>query len=150
MFESMDNYLIWCIAGIVLMTLEITSGAFVLLMLGLSAFVVGLLTYFLQDIYFLTLATQLTIFSILSILILWDFRKKLKLILLKNTQEYISDKNQNILASHDIPPHSESTIQYQGTLWTAFNEGGFAIVTGDTIQIVKTEGVKLIVKKMNS
>jgi membrane protein implicated in regulation of membrane protease activity len=147
MLESMDNYLIWCIAGIIVMTLEVTSGAFVLLMLGLSAFVVGLLTYFLQDVYFLTLATQLTIFSILSVITIWDFRKKLKNILMKNTQEYKADKNQNIQASQGINVRSEATIQYQGTSWTAYNDGEHQINAGDTIQIVKTEGVKLFVRK---
>jgi membrane protein implicated in regulation of membrane protease activity len=145
-----NTYVIWCVAGLALMALEIFSGAFVMLLLGASALLVGIGSYF---IYADTVATQshwilqFLAFSVLSALSLLFFRKKLTAALSKNSGTFTSDVDQKFTADKKVVAGKEGTLTYQGAPWTAVNEGTEDIHSGDLVIILKTSGTKIFIKK---
>jgi membrane protein implicated in regulation of membrane protease activity len=95
------------------------------------------------------LALQVVIFFVVSIVLLIFTRpilvKRLKLGREKNYTEQLEGKTG--LVTEAIKPFGSGQVKVRGIVWTAVGESeDFAAEQGNTVEIVRVEGVKLIVK----
>lgn len=93
---------------------------------------------------------QIIVFLVVSLLLLVFARpifvKKLKIGREKNTIEQMEGKLG--LVTEDIAPFKSGLVKINGIIWTAVgNDNDFSAKAGDQVQIVKVEGVKLLVTK---
>jgi inner membrane protein len=134
------DLIIWLIFGVVLLSIEMLTGTFHFLFFGLAAFLVALLSWLFID----NLSLQISIFSLLSLLMVFVLKKKI----LFRSLGFQNDVSQNLIVSSPIKKHSEGFLNYQGTMWTAVNTSDSDLNTGDLAQIIKTEGNKILLKPM--
>ncbi len=135
--------LIWAVVGIILTLAEIFTTSFFLIFFGVSALVVALLKYFLG---LENLAIELLVFALLGMAGILIFRKKV-LSSIKGKDGYTIDRHQQLVLSQDLPAHRDGRVMYQGVSWMAYNEGSEELKQGEKAIIVRTEGVKLILRK---
>jgi membrane protein implicated in regulation of membrane protease activity len=95
------------------------------------------------------IALQVILFFVVSIILLIFTRpilvKRLKLGKEKNYTEQLEGKTG--LVTEEITPFGSGQVKVRGIVWTAVGESeDFAAAQGSTVEIVKVEGVKLIVK----
>lgn len=132
-----DLIWIWFIIAGLLLGLEILTGTFFLLGLAASAAISGLVS-----LTSVSLNVQLGVFATLSILISIYISKTVR----TKKEGFKSDVDQIFNVSSAIRAHSEATITYQGSPWTAVNSTQFNIESGARVRILKTEGVKLFIE----
>ena len=99
------------------------------------------------------IALQVVIFFVVSILLLIFTRpilvKRLKLGREKNYTEQLEGKN--ALVIEEIKPFGTGQVKVKGIVWTAIGETDDFVGEKDTtVEIVRVEGVKLIVKAIGS
>lgn len=138
---------LWAILGVALLVAELLSGTFIFLFFAASAFVVALI-HFLFD----TGPTlEGILFALLGAAGLLGFRTKLRAALASRGADgkvSVHDENKTLFADSAIAARTEGRLSYQGSTWMAFNESDKDIQTGQQTVIVRTEGVKLIVKPL--
>jgi len=150
MIEFLDHtvaWWFWIIAGLVLIILEISTGTFITLGLGIAALIVGLL-----DLIFpMGLIYQLSIWIILSIAIITLLFKWFK------QQETVSDTGQSTytfdtlgVVVEEIHPHSRGKVSFDtpvlgSTKWSATAEETLEV--GTRIRIVEVNGQLIRVAK---
>jgi membrane protein implicated in regulation of membrane protease activity len=135
--------LIWFLVGFVFFILEFLIPGFVLFFFAVGAWIVSLLSVFID----LTFNMQLVIFlasTVLSILLL---RKWLKKIIF--TKKYISEIEDEFIgktaiAETFIGPGNEGKVEFRGISWNANSED--TIQKGETVVIAGNQSIKLIVK----
>ncbi|EKD42537.1 MAG: hypothetical protein ACD_73C00114G0003 [uncultured bacterium] len=138
---NLSPTVIWAILGIILIVVELVSFSFVLLFFGLAALIVSALK--LLGLNHLT--GEIFIFAILGIAGVFFFRSRL-LANVKPQSTLLTDVNQQIVLSHDIPAGKSARINYQGTTWTAHNEAAKDLKKGDAVIIERIDGINLYVK----
>lgn len=94
------------------------------------------------------LLLQIIVFLVVSILLLYFTRplaiKKLKIGSEKTNVDTLP--GQIALVTSDISPHNTGQVKVQGQIWTAISEGiTDTLKQGETVSIIRVEGVKLIV-----
>jgi len=142
MLTTLQPYLLWLILGVVLIIVELVSQSFTILFFGIAALLVGLLK---MVSGFQNLTAELITFAILGLAGIILLRKKMVGVFSGGTNMK-SDENKTLILSTDIPANSETTINYQGTSWTAVNSTSEKLNSGTKVIIVRTEGIKLIVE----
>ncbi len=134
--------MIWVAVGLLLLIVEVFTLSFVVLFFGLSALVVA-------GIKFVTgsdnLAVELVIFAVVGAACLLGFRKKLRQTFNKGARVN-TDASTVIDLSVGVSPHGKAKIEYQGTIWDAHNDSDYQLKVGDKAIIVRTDGIKLIIK----
>jgi membrane protein implicated in regulation of membrane protease activity len=135
--------LIWAILGLVLLISELATLTFILSFLGLGAFIVALTAWL-----GLTpgVSSQLVVFSISSLLLMFLFRKTVKKVFTGHNDsppDYVGEKVKVLKA---IPAGGEGTIAYRGSDWIAFSDGTENINEADPVEIVAMEGIRVKVK----
>ncbi len=134
--------MIWAIVGLVLLIVEVFTLSFVVLFFGISALIVAGLKFTTSTN---NLALELTIFAVLGCACLLGFRKKLRQTF--NTGAKVNtDASTVIDLSVSLSPHGNAKIEYQGTIWDAYNDSDIHLKKGDKVIIIRTDGIKLIVK----
>ena len=136
----------WVVAGFALLAFELaTPGGFVLFFLGLSAILTGILVavHILASDW-----TQWSFFGIVSVVLLFRFRDK--------AIRYLSRKGGDAdvdgilgaiaIAETEISPDGVGQVQLRGAAWSARNEGPSKIGTGARCQVVRVDGLTLVVK----
>lgn len=136
--------LIWFLVGIVLLTLEMISGTFVLLFISFGAFAAGLLATFVSNQFFM----QAVVCAGVSIAGTIFLRKPIQAKFLKTTI-LSADIGKEIKISQNMPPHQATRISYQGTDWFAINLDPEALKEGDRVCIVGIDGNTLLIRKVN-
>ena len=131
----------WITVGFVLIIAEIFSLNLVLLFFGLSALVVALA----KSLGLANLTAEIILFALAGLGSLLFFRKKLKKGL-ASRRELSIDLNAAVVVAHDMAPHESSSIDYQGSTWTAVNESDSLLKKGTRAYIHGTDGVKLVLK----
>lgn len=132
----------WAILGLVLIGIEIASFSFVLLFFGIAALLVaGAKLLGLNH-----LPVEITIFGVGGLAGLLLFRRKM-IAGLKAHESNLTDQHNTFILNADIPAHGRQTVEYQGSQWTAINESEEELKQGQTVVIVKTDGIKLILKR---
>ena len=144
----MDNLynaaVIWFIAGFVLFVLEFAIPGFILFFFAVGAWVVAILTLFID----LSINSQLIIFMISSVLSILLFRNWVKKIILvrKHSSEVIEDEflGKTGKAETTIGPEYKGKVNFKGTTWDAASED--YIEKGENVTIVGNDSILLIVK----
>lgn len=141
--DSFMSPLWWATLGVLLLAAEIILGNFIVTFFGLSALIVALISF----LGLTSLPVQLILFSVLGVVGAVFLKKKL---LHLSKEVFKNDINQILILEEDVKGHSEFKVHYQGTIWTAVNHSDRDLVKGEKVQIVKTQGIKLIVDKISS
>jgi membrane protein implicated in regulation of membrane protease activity len=145
-FTFVDNLVFfWIIVAIVLAVVEGFT-------LGLVTiwFTIGAAAAAIVSLVGGGLTIQIIVFFAVSLVLLLFTRpilvKKLKVGREKNNIELIEGKIG--LVTETIEPFSSGLVKVNGIVWTAIGEdSGFAADKGAEVEIVRVEGVKLIVKR---
>ncbi|MEI6056344.1 MAG: NfeD family protein [Lentisphaerota bacterium] len=133
--------IIWCIIGLIMLFGEFACPGFVILFFGIGAFVVALVTLFVD----ISINVQIVIFLLSSILSIFLLRKWLKSIfagfltgknsLPKNIDSFVG---KTAVAAENIEPNSIGKVEFHGTLWNAVSETPI------------TKGTLVVIKKQNN
>lgn len=133
--------LLWLSIGILLVTSEIFTGTFYLLLIGASAIVVSVINY----LFSLGWPTQIILLGILSAISILLLRHKL-VSLNKSSKSHKMDEAELVTVISTMAPHTEGLVQYQGVPWTAFNQSNEVLEAQQTAVVIQTHGNKLIIK----
>ncbi len=137
---------IWFIAGFLFFLLEFAVPGLILFFFAVGAWIVALLSLFVD----LSIDMQLIIFLAASILTILLFRKWVKKIIWtkKNSSE-IEDEliGKTGKAETFISPGQDGKVNFKGTTWDARSED--SIEKGETITIIGNDSILLIVKRIN-
>ena len=146
----MDSALIWVIAGILLILSELLATSIVAVFFGLSAIIVGLLLW---AGLIESPEAQLVIFGVLSLVLLFTARAKLRRALVGD----VADKNDSHKTFREnlgkrataVTDFSggQGRIRLNGVQWLALAAPDEEISNGDTVWIVANEGIQLTVSK---
>lgn len=134
----------WAACAAILLIGEMVTVSFGLLFFGIAAGVVAVLSLIFPS---LSLEFQIIVFAVLGILGAYYGRKSLKRYFVKPAPGVDGDSNAIFVVDGDLAPGASGTVTYQGAPWTAVNESSDEVKKGDQVQIVRTSGIKLIVKK---
>lgn len=146
----MENFLnaavIWFIAGFVFFLLEFAIPGLILFFFAVGAWIVALLSLFVD----LSFNAQLVIFLATSILTIVLFRNwAKKIIWSRRSSSEIEDEflGKTAVALSDIAPGIKGKVEFKGTTWDAQSDD--TIVKGQNVIIVGNESILLIVKSPN-
>lgn len=144
----MDQYLIWIIAGLVMIFLEFVIPGGIISFLGLSALLVGLGVYL---NLFDSLITALTTWFITSLILILTLRSLFMKYfegdsIVQNVDEDENEKGALVEITEVIYPHKEGRIKYRDTTWIARSDE--QIDVGVKARILKREGNIYIVKML--
>ena len=139
------DWWLWILLGFLLLLAElITPGGFYILFFGLGAIAVGLLAAFESagPTWF-----QFVLFSIISVLSLLFFRKKL----LELTRGPSTDRvdtyiGETAVALEDISVNGIGKTEMRGTPWNTRNLSGRPLTRGERCKVERVEGLTLFVR----
>ena len=136
---------IWVVIGILIMICEIFASGFILFSIGIGAIIAGL--FALSPIF--SLPFQLFIFAITSttsFLLMKKFSKFLLKPTNAETNIYALVGKTGIVVQ-PITPTKKGYVKIEGEEWSAVAEDPeLTLMEGSVVEIVKTEGNKVIVK----
>lgn len=134
---------IWFIVGFVFFLLEFAIPGFILFFFAVGAWVVAILSLFLD----LSINSQLIIFLVTSIVTILLFRKWVKkIILVKQHSSEIEDEFIGKIGKAEtfIGPGQNGKVDFKGTSWDARSED--VVEKGEQVTIVGNDSILLIVK----
>lgn len=139
----MSNYVIWAIVGLVLIIIEVTTGTFYLLILGLAAFA-GALTAFLDaGVFWQVIATGVVAAIGLFLVHRWHQSRPAG-----NQRETSLDIGQAVSLESWVDRSAKRVrVKYRGTSWDADLVGDANIQINDTLYICGTDGNQLRVSR---
>lgn len=135
--------LIWLIVAIVFGIMELMTPSLTLIWFSIGAIILIFLSSFIESIIL-----QVAVFSVVSISMLTLATKKI----VKKDENYKYHTNlQGVIAKggivkEDILPNKPGIVIVGREEWTAISFDDEPIKKGDKVEIIKIEGVKLIVK----
>jgi membrane protein implicated in regulation of membrane protease activity len=133
----------WAVLGLVLGLFEIaTPGGFFIVFFGVGAIVVSLLTA--VDLAG-PLWVQWILFSVVSVVSLLVFRDPLlrRMRASEHTGPIDALTSDIAIAKEDIPAGAIGRAELRGTVWSARNVGGSALVRGQRCAVRKVDGLLL-------
>ena len=138
----------WIVIGLVLLILEMNTGTFVILGLGIAAILVGILDISLH----LSFTSEVVTWTILSVLSLLAWKKWVKVEHVSNSGQsnYSLDTLGTVI--EPIAPHSRGKVTFDtpilgNTSWTATSTQN--IQTGARVKIVEIHGQLIEVENTN-
>jgi membrane protein implicated in regulation of membrane protease activity len=134
----------WVSVGIIILLLEaLTPGGFYLFFIGIAAILTGILTLFIPILWL-----QITIFAVLSIILIATLRKPMVNKIKKTTQkaDFSEFIGETAYATDNILPAQEGYVEFRGTIWKAKNAGEKELPKNASCKITDREGLVLIVK----
>lgn len=150
MIEFLDANVVWwhwVIIGFILLLLELNTGTFVILGLGVSAILVGVIDYMVN----MTFMNQVLTWIVFSLFSLWAWKKWVKI-------EHVSDSGQSSynldtqgIVTASIAPNSRGKVTFDtpilgNTSWTATSTQSIDKET--RIKIVEIHGQLIEVEKI--
>lgn len=148
MEKYMNLSLIWFIIGFAFFMLEFAVPGFILFFFGIAAWIVAVLTLFID----ISLNVQLLIFLGSALLTVALFRKYLKdkLGMYRETPRLLEDEFIGKIgyAETEISPSKNGKVDFKGTSWEASSAD--TIAAGQQVQIIETRSILLIVKLINN
>ena len=149
MTEWLNPPVVWFVIGFILILMEFGIPGLITLFFGIGAWIVAILTLFID----MSIDIQLLIFIIISVVSLVLLRKHFKKLykskMDKNQfgpdelEEFIGHKAEVI---KEISPNIAGKIEFHGTLWNA--ESQEKIIKGEIVEIVEKNNLTLIVKSL--
>ena len=135
--------LVWLLVAILFGIGELLTTSLTLIWFSIGALVVLVFSNFIPS-----LVCQVIIFAVISVSLLVIVTKKI----VKNDKNYKYETNlQGILSKsgvvrEDILPYKTGIVIVNGEEWTAIGVDNEKIEKGTTVEVIKIEGVKLVVK----
>jgi membrane protein implicated in regulation of membrane protease activity len=146
MEKLMNLPLIWFIIGFAFFMLEFIVPGFILFFFGVAAWIVAILTLFID----IDLNIQLLIFLGSALASVAFFRKYLKekVGMYREAPTMLEDEfiGKTGIAETDIYPGRKGKVEFKGTSWDASSED--SITAGQQVRIVETRSILLIVKQI--
>lgn len=146
----MDPAIIWFIVGAILVLSEFALPGIILVFFGMAAWIVALLSWLgLVE----TLAVQLIVFTVLSLVLLLGLRRLCMRSFMGQTADSVSGEsamNEFIGKDADVlegfeAAGSQGKVEFKGATWNAVSDSPLAI--GDTAVITGRDGLKLKISK---
>lgn len=145
--EWLNPPVVWFIVGFILIILEFGIPGLITLFFGIGAWIVAILTLFID----MSINVQLLIFISISIISLIFLRKHFKKLFqdklgkdkfgLSELDEFIGHK---AVVTIDISPESNGKVEFRGTQWKA--ESDENLHAGTNVEIVQKDNITLFVK----
>ncbi len=135
----------WFALGVVFLILEVLTGGFWMLFLGIGA----LITSGIHGLGFISGLNQgILTFLITSFLSLFIIRPYLMKRLHKSASRAMGDPSgQMVVVVQEIPADGPGRVAFQGSTWDALSESGEMIPVDAKVKIVRQDGIRLFVKK---
>jgi len=135
----MSPVIVWAIIGVILIIIELMSLTFVIAFFGVGALIVSITAW-----VGITpgLNSQLAVFSVSSLLMMFVFRKMAKKLFFGSHDIPPDYKGQKVKVIKAIPVSGEGAISYRGSEWIAFSESAEMIREGSTVEIVSLDGIR--------
>lgn len=141
--------MIWSIVGLVFVVLEMISVIFFPIFFAVGAFITAIFSMFSNS-----WVDQVLVFSISSAILTLLGKPLLQKYFKINKQEKPSTVDALVgktgLVTSMIEEYHIGQVKVDGAIWSALSEDGKDIEKGIKIEVVRIEGVKLIVKKHNT
>ncbi len=148
MMETLDPALIWFGIGFIFFLLEFLVPGFILFFFGIGAWVVALVSLFLD----ISLNSQIILFVLSSLLTVALFRNWIKnkfgsigVNAKKLEDEFIGKIGK---AETSISPGLAGKVEFKGTRWDATSDD--IIFAGENVLITETKSILLIVKSLKT
>lgn len=141
----MDIWTWWLIIAGICFILEIATEGFLICYFGIGALVAMALSFFTDNIII-----QLVTFIIVSVILVLSTRKFTKKVEPKTvpTNVYTIIGKKAVVSTTIDNVKSQGQIKIDGDIWSAKNEVDEIIPEGSTVEILRIEGVKTVVKKI--
>ncbi|MEN8189209.1 MAG: NfeD family protein [Thermodesulfobacteriota bacterium] len=141
--------LIWLICGVVLFLLEMALPGFILFFFGIGAWTTALICWVAPN---MSLAAQLGIFLISSLLSLFALRGLIKRTFFGDSEDGLQDQvtargGEQAVVTSAIHPPAEGKIKYSGSFWRAVADT--PIDKDKVVTIVSQDNLVMRVKKHN-
>ena len=136
------NWIFWLILVIVLSFVEIATVNLVSIWFVASGIVAMILSFFIEDTAIIT-----TIFILLGILLLVISRPIVNKLRSKDNEKTNLDRiiGETAIVTEDIKKNVVGEVKVDGKRWSAVSKE--KCLKGDTVKVLKIDGVKLIVEK---
>lgn len=146
MFEFLQVWHIWIIAGILLFVWEIFTPGFVVACFGVGAIAAGLLT-----LMGIGIKAQLTVFAVVSAATGYLIRPLVLKMLSRGSQKLESNVDAMIGKTAIVvvridPDKEEGYIRLAGDRWRAVSVTGEAVEEGKKVVIERVEGTRVFVR----
>lgn len=135
---------IWLALGFLLMSLELASGAAVLIFCGLGALAVGGLLAAGVDI---PLPWQVLLAAALSLVSTLLFRPLLRHCLRSGGGGYADHVGGTVVAETPVGHDAPGTVRHRGTVWQARTVRGESLAIGEQGIVTGVEGIELRVRR---
>ena len=137
----MDHAIVWAVIGLVLVIVEVVTGTFYLLMLGVAAFGAALAAWL-----GLGFSAQSIVAAVVSAVGCYGVH----LYRAKNSAQQMAPIDAGMPASFESWLDAGSRlarVRYRGASWDARGEGGEAVAPGATLDVLAADGNTLRVAK---
>ena len=136
------NWIFWLILVIVLSFVEIATVNLVSIWFVASGIVAMILSFFIEDTAIIT-----TIFILLGMLLLVISRPIVNKLRSKDNEKTNLDRiiGETAIVTEDIKKNVVGEVKVDGKRWSAVSKE--KCLKGDTVKVLKIDGVKLIVEK---
>ena len=137
----------WIIFGAVLLGSElmVVDAAFYLVFIGVAAIITGLV---LMGGFEMALWVQWLLFAVLALVSMVLFRQRFWKMLRGGAIDYESGPaGESLRLNETLEPGASCRMNYRGTTWTVLNDGPAVIQKGESVEIKRVDGLKLIVRQ---
>lgn len=136
------NWIFWLVLVIVLSFVEIATVSLVSIWFVASGIVAMILSFFIEDSAIIT-----TIFILLGIFLLVISRPIVNKLRSKDNEKTNLDRiiGETAIVTEDIKKNVVGEVKVDGKRWSAVSKE--KCLKGDTVKVLKIDGVKLIVEK---
>ena len=136
------NWIFWLVLVIVLSFVEIATVSLVSIWFVASGIVAMILSFFIEDTALIT-----TIFILLGIFLLVISRPIVNKLRSKDNEKTNLDRiiGETAIVTEDIKKNVVGEVKVDGKRWSAVSKE--KCLKGDTVKVLKIDGVKLIVEK---
>lgn len=136
------NWIFWLVLVIVLSFVEIATVSLVSIWFVASGIVAMILSFFIEDTAIIT-----TIFILLGIFLLVVSRPIVNKLRSKDNEKTNLDRiiGETAIVTEDIKKNVVGEVKVDGKRWSAVSKE--KCLKGDTVKVLKIDGVKLIVEK---
>ncbi len=136
------NWIFWLVLVIVLSFVEIATVSLVSIWFVASGIVAMILSFFIEDTAIIT-----TIFILLGIFLLVISRPIVNKLRSKDNEKTNLDRiiGETAIVTEDIKKNIVGEVKVDGKRWSAVSKE--KCLKGDTVKVLKIDGVKLIVEK---
>ena len=136
------NWIFWLVLVIVLSFVEIATVSLVSIWFVASGIVAMILSFFIEDTAIIT-----TIFILLGIFLLVISRPIVNKLRSKDNEKTNLDRiiGETAIVTEDIKKNVVGEVKVDGKSWSAVSKE--KCLKGDTVKVLKIDGVKLIVEK---